>query len=663
MLQLHLKLICFLVPVCLLLFSGCEEKEGTEVIFKEVPVKLDATCTWLEEKQHFHNEEYDRVFQDYYNEKLNQNDYVSAAKALEIVAENHSYYSSFDSSFQVTIQSFRQLYAGKLPRSKTTFLDNYMANYYSDQGDFREAITYYEPITRIKAEDFYTCTNIAYAYCDMAFCYSSVGDQEAALEANLKSLSFFNRTDDPSGKSTVYTNLFLVHLFTKNYGAAEIYIDKSIQGYRERNDTTNLFISMVNKNLLYEETGNPARYSLIDSTYRYFNACKLNDPSLKISIYTEYSKKLVHDGKAAEAGQILTALEPEVKELDSPFSDAEYIAAKAEYELAANKGILDVGLIERALAIVEENEHYQTQLSYYDVLKNDAILKKDYRKALSYSEKAKIATEHLATEKMMIKTAELDKQHQAEKRQQKIAIQGKAISNGKTTIALLISLIVGLLLVVIIVQSAQQQKKIKSESRRAQQYTWQLLQKTEEERKRIASDLHDSVSHELLNLKHSMGSETAGDKIDVIINDIRSISRNLHPVMFEKVGLAASIDQLTERAQAVNGLMVTADIAYDSSLSVSDELQVYRIIQEGLSNIIKYAEAVAAKITIHMDNDDFHIEIKDNGKGFNVNETLSGGDAFGLHNIIERSKAIGGTAKITSDKTGTIITISLKKIR
>jgi signal transduction histidine kinase len=171
------------------------------------------------------------------------------------------------------------------------------------------------------------------------------------------------------------------------------------------------------------------------------------------------------------------------------------------------------------------------------------------------------------------------------------------------------------------------------------------------------------VSHELLNLKHAIGANISqsGEKIDSIIKDIRIISRNLHPVMFEKVGLSASINQLLDRAQSVNQLMVTSDIVYCGSLSVSDELQVYRIIQEALSNIIKYAEAVAAKIIIRESKDELMIQIKDNGKGFQVSETLSRKDAFGLHNIIERSKAIGGSARIHSDRNGTIITIDLKK--
>jgi signal transduction histidine kinase len=218
---------------------------------------------------------------------------------------------------------------------------------------------------------------------------------------------------------------------------------------------------------------------------------------------------------------------------------------------------------------------------------------------------------------------------------------------------------------VIIFITGQKQKKLKLEKQNAQLYTKQLLEKTEEERKRIASDLHDSVSHELLNLKNSVTEKPneVNDKIDFIINDIRNISRNLHPVMFEKVGLKASIEQLIERTQSVHNFMVTADIQYNSSLTSSDELQVYRIIQETLSNIIKYANAVAAKITIEENNSAINIEIKDNGNGFNVTEALNSTEAFGLHNIIERSRAIGGEAKITSDKNGTLVTIEIKKIK
>ena len=192
-------------------------------------------------------------------------------------------------------------------------------------------------------------------------------------------------------------------------------------------------------------------------------------------------------------------------------------------------------------------------------------------------------------------------------------------------------------------------------------FTKQLLENTEDERKRIASDLHDSISHELLNLKSMFKDDfvNLNTKVDAIINDIRGISRNLHPVMFDKIGLVPNIEVLVERLQAQNNFLVSTDLSYSGILTSADELQIYRIIQEALTNIIKYAQAHAAKIMILEEKNVLKIEIKDNGKGFNVKETLNSGKAFGLHNIIERSRIIGGVAQIESSNKGTIIQIEI----
>lgn len=223
--------------------------------------------------------------------------------------------------------------------------------------------------------------------------------------------------------------------------------------------------------------------------------------------------------------------------------------------------------------------------------------------------------------------------------------------------------ILAVLIIIVVYQNRQKQNKLKQNNLNVQRYTKQLLEKTEEERQRIARDLHDSVSHELLGLKNvADGKQVATNlKIDSIINDIRSISRNLHPIMFDKIGLKTSVEQLIERAQLVNDFMVTSEIDYNGLLSNSEELQVYRIIQEALSNVIKYADAIAAKISIFERDNIVFIEIQDNGKGFNYDEVINSSKSFGLHNIIGRSIAIGGEAKITSNKNGTMVAIEIKK--
>ncbi len=193
-------------------------------------------------------------------------------------------------------------------------------------------------------------------------------------------------------------------------------------------------------------------------------------------------------------------------------------------------------------------------------------------------------------------------------------------------------------------------------------FTQKLFEVTELERKRIAVELHDSVSNDLVSLKHFMNNLSEFNiRIEEILEGIRLMSRNLHPTFFEKVGLKYSIKQLLDRIQHHDQFMINFEIDYHECLSKLHELQLYRIIQEAITNMVKYSDAVAGKITIIEYEEELFVEIRDNGKGFDVQEKLSNMNSFGLHNIIERSKAIMGETSITSGKDGTIITIKILK--
>ncbi len=651
------------VALLLLLFSGaCSEPDSEVIYHEETRTHLDDTCIWLSKRAHFHDSTFYPVFNAYYKKHLKLGHYDKAAIALGELAEQEMYFSLFRESTLNKIRKFKKYFKAKLPWDQTLFIDSYQGNYNINQNEYRKALPYFRSLVRNKPTDYYTCVDVAHGYGDMAFCYFAMGEHEKALQNDLKALQWFNKTDDITGKGGVYDNLALVSLYTKNYKDADAYFNKAMKAFKKVNDTVNMFTSLYNKIILYQEMEHRDQYKLIDSTYSLFKRSKLIDESLELSLSSFYVQSLLQKKRIWEAKEILDRMKVLADELNAPTSDIEYLISLAEYQIGSGEGIQDIQLIKRVLQIAEEQEDHQNQIAFAEVLKDNAVLTKNYRLAYFYSEKLKEAENKISDQRIIAKTMELDKFHKTERKERQIALQKETIYQGKMTIALLFSLLMGLILMVFIVFSRQKQKKIKQENKRAKQYTKRLLDKTEEERRRIASDLHDSVSHELLNLKHSLEDKTvSGEKIDMIIKDIRSISRNLHPVMFEKVGLSASINQLLDRAQSVNQLMVTSDIVYCSSLSVSEELQVYRIIQEALSNIIKYADAVAAKIIIRESQEDLMIQIKDNGKGFNVPETLSKKDAFGLHNIIQRSKAIGGHAKIHSDKNGTIITIDLKK--
>ncbi|MEP7093680.1 MAG: sensor histidine kinase, partial [Flavobacterium sp.] len=597
------------------------------------------------------------------NQKIKEKKYLNAAEILGIACVYLADSYDFNDRFMATVKAFDLQYRKEIPKLKATFADAYLANYYYDKYNLKKACEYFKKITLLEPDDYDSCYNIGRAYYDLSYIYYVMGKQNLSLVANQKSFEYFSKIDNPKGLAFVYSNYANIYTAIGDKKRAIHNADKAIKAYQKIDNTYNVYIGLINKISIYEYLKDKRERPLIDSVYQAFISSKDDSKILKIKLFDFKAENLIHENKLSEAKKMLDDLKPIVEEIDSDDLTQEYKITSALYEIKKNPSYSNFTDIKKALPSLIANQQYEKVNMFYGLLQNNAIYNNDYKNALYYETEKKIIADSIGNIIERVKIAELETKYKTQKKQQQIAIDKKTIVNKNTTIALLISLIIGFFLIVILYSIRQKQKKLKQERQNAQQYTKQLLEKTEEERKRIASDLHDSVSHELLSLKNSLDEKTeaANTKIDSIINDIRSISRNLHPVLFDKIGLKESINQMVERTQLLNNFMVTADIDYVANLSSSDELQIYRIVQEALSNIIKYADAIAAKITITETKNNIRIEIKDNGKGFDVNQTLNNKNSFGLHNIIERSRAIGGEAKIVSDKNGTIITIEIKK--
>ena len=192
-------------------------------------------------------------------------------------------------------------------------------------------------------------------------------------------------------------------------------------------------------------------------------------------------------------------------------------------------------------------------------------------------------------------------------------------------------------------------KSRKKEVLLQQQFTSQLIDQTELERSRIARDLHDGVNQELMLLKEMVNPNVNSVlKIDSIIKEIRDISHNLHPEMLDKIGLHKSLEMLCEQMMEANHLFISWEISYTAQLNKKVELQLFRIVQESIKNTLKHAAANAIKVSLFEVNNQLQLEIKDNGKGFDVAKILASGNSFGLNSIIARSKSVEGTVSISS---------------
>ncbi len=208
-----------------------------------------------------------------------------------------------------------------------------------------------------------------------------------------------------------------------------------------------------------------------------------------------------------------------------------------------------------------------------------------------------------------------------------------------------------------------------------------LLGSQEAERRRIAAALHDSLGQSLLIIKNRIAlaqSEIADTEVtrqqleelsasaSHAIDECREIAYNLRPYHLSRFGLAATLRAIFMRIGEVTAIVPSTDIdAIDDALSEEAQVNIYRIVQECVSNIIKHSQATRASIVVRRDGRDITFVIRDNGVGFDrtgqspasPSTTTRGG--FGLIGVAERVRMLGGRLEIDS-AAGTMIRISLR---
>lgn len=663
--MLAIKKYTFLLTLIILSIS-CEDKKENFYFEKVTPPKEDSTKVWLRQNENYKEdkEHYLKVFFKYYNTKLTNKEYLNASKILDVITTKFVYFYDFDPRLTKTVDEFNLKYRNKLPALKTTHVDNYYANLEFDRDNVKKAKDYFLKITALEPNDYKSCYKIARAYYDLSYAYFILGDIELSIEANEKSRIYSERIRDKESIVSVYLNYINIYKANGSFEKAINSANEAIKVFKEEENTYDYFMAKYNKCSIYGFfSKTQLKNNYIHTTYKEFLDSKFDSDVLLLCLSDYEIAALLDENKIKEAKIVLDRIKPVAAKNTSQNWQNDYQAALALFEIKNDVKNCNTSYIEKALPNLLTNENYERANLFYNVLLEKAIQNKEFEKAVFYTEEAYRTKDSLSNIQNKLENLALATKYETKEKEQKIQLQHEIISKKNTTIFALALVFIASILSVFIYFLKQKQMKLFKEREQSQQFTKNLLDKTEEERKRIASDLHDSVSHELLALKNSfeVNHFQLNEKVDTIINDIRAISRNLHPVMFEKIGLVNSLEQFIERIENTHQFMISSEFNYQNSLSSEKELQVYRIVQEAVTNIIKYANAIAAKITIIETSEKITIEIIDNGIGFNVEETLQSKDAFGLHNIIERSKAIGGIAIISSSEKGTKIVIEIKK--
>lgn len=224
------------------------------------------------------------------------------------------------------------------------------------------------------------------------------------------------------------------------------------------------------------------------------------------------------------------------------------------------------------------------------------------------------------------------------------------------------------------VQERTSELKIANEDLR--NLSGRLLQLQDDERRRLARELHDSVgqifaalslniavvqaqTHKLDALGARAVSEN-GYLLEEASKQIRTISYLLHPPLIEVAGLASALQWYVEGFSERSKIHVNLEIPCDFGRLPNDtELAIFRIIQECLTNIHRHSGSATATIRIHHEGTHIDVQVLDSGKGIPKDKQTelagSGRGGVGFSGMRERLRQLGGTLEIQSDENGTVV--------
>jgi len=203
-------------------------------------------------------------------------------------------------------------------------------------------------------------------------------------------------------------------------------------------------------------------------------------------------------------------------------------------------------------------------------------------------------------------------------------------------------------------------RQLQREKIRGEEFARRLIQSQEDERKRIAAELHDSLGQNLLIAKNqlSLAGEAVGDakteskleqvadSVGAALEEARAISHRLRPFQLERLGLTAAIRSMIRQTSESTKIPIKARIeSVDALLPADSEVMIYRILQEALSNVVKHADASEVQIVTGRNSHHLRMVVQDDGRGFDAGRVLNGENGargLGLSGFEERTHLLGG---------------------
>ncbi|MDP5106644.1 MAG: histidine kinase [Polaribacter sp.] len=544
-------------------------------------------------------------------------------------------------------------------RSLIAFGYRYLSEYYTQIDEYyaasenlKQALIIFSDLKNEK--EIYNC------YYKLGKVYHAISEYDASLESYFRSLKIAEQNKNELQIADNLTNIGEVYLLTPDLATARINFNKAIVIYKKLNNEKGVINNLTNLGASYQKEGSRTNNDALvlkaimlfkeglektkNGNFKRNESIFLGNIGSSLRYLKRYDESLEYLFKAlnlkvklqknASAAHTCNDISETYLEMNN-FSKAKEFALKAE-------------LYSRNLSI-----HQERFASF--LLSKIEYKSKNYKNAHDYLKKYHQIDDSLFSIEKITKINDLQIKYETEKKNLLIEAQESniallALQNRNKNQWMLFGGI-GVLIIFVITLLLNSRNSAKKEIVQQEKFSQALLQSQEEERTRIARELHDSVGQQLTLIKRK-SQNLQQDEITSLTNnaldEVRSISRGLYPTLLRELGLIESIEQLINEYDEQTDLFFSMDIdPVNSYFTESASLNYYRLIQECLTNIVKHAKAKSVTVTIKKEENMIITLISDNGKGFDVNDSKKK-NSLGLKTIFERIRILEGKLSIDS---------------
>ena len=569
--------------------------------------------------------------------------------------------------------------------AKYTFLLNMQGNYDSSILLNLQAIEL--------SKKLHDSLSLGKALFNTGISYKGSGDFENAVIYFQQGKKILEKLGRKELQSQMNSILQLLYYEMKQYDKAIEYGEKAVFEFRKMKDTIWLGTSLINLGINYV------------AIRRFDKSIQLFDEALKITGRIDDKQMQTHI--FLNLGDIYSQL-GDYEKMKSYFEKALLFSKEMEMhetEITAVKGISQYYKFNKQYSLAEDYAKNALALSYqfnlriqrenvFTQLSNLAYARQDIPLGEYYAKQSKILGDSLLNESIQKKNLELEKKYETEKKElsinkleaekkvQQLSIKQKSILNYFLIASVGALIIVGFLgyrnlrhrhQLIKQQEEIHRQQILDLEKDKQLVAVDSMLKGQEDERSRLAKDLHDGLGGLLSGVKFSLSNmkdnliitpdnmtvfERSLDMIDTSIKELRRVAHNMMPEMLVKFGLDEALKEYCNSINTTKLLIVKyQSLGMEERIDKSIEIIMYRIIQELLNNVMKHAAATEAFVQLIREGARLNVVVEDNGKGFDTSLAESNKGA-GLENVRSRVDYLKGQLDIHAEPgKGTLVNI------